>query len=54
MSSPSLRLCFFGDSIVAGFGDETQLGWVGRVVHAARVTPGSDNFGGSGTARRRP
>jgi lysophospholipase L1-like esterase len=36
MSSPSLRLCFFGDSIVAGFGDETQLGWVGRVVHAAR------------------
>lgn len=36
MSSPSVRVCFFGDSIVAGFGDETQLGWVGRVIGAAR------------------
>ena len=34
--APSLRVCFFGDSIVTGFGDDTTLGWVGRVVARAR------------------
>ena len=27
-----LNVCFFGDSFVAGLGDETGLGWVGRTV----------------------
>lgn len=30
-----LRICFVGDSFVAGAGDETTLGWVGRVTAAA-------------------
>ncbi len=33
---PDLRVCFFGDSLVAGVGDVTILGWVGRVVASAR------------------
>ena len=36
-----VRVCFVGDSYVAGLGDSTALGWVGRVVaHAdAEGTP---------------
>ncbi|WP_366929047.1 GDSL-type esterase/lipase family protein [Gordonia sp. (in: high G+C Gram-positive bacteria)] len=34
---PDLRVCFFGDSFVAGLGDSTGLGWVGRVSVAARA-----------------
>lgn len=36
-----MRVCFVGDSYVAGVGDETALGWVGRVVatSAARGLP---------------
>ena len=30
-----LRICFVGDSFIAGAGDETALGWVGRVAAAA-------------------
>lgn len=30
-----MRVCFVGDSYVAGVGDETALGWVGRVVAAS-------------------
>jgi lysophospholipase L1-like esterase len=30
-----LRICFVGDSFVAGAGDEAALGWVGRVTAAA-------------------
>jgi acyl-CoA thioesterase I len=30
-----LRICFVGDSFVAGTGDETALGWVGRVTATA-------------------
>lgn len=30
-----LRVCFVGDSFVAGAGDETALGWVGRVTASA-------------------
>jgi acyl-CoA thioesterase-1 len=30
-----LRICFVGDSFVAGTGDEAALGWVGRVAAAA-------------------
>ena len=32
----TMRICFFGDSIVNGTGDDDGLGWVGRVVAAAR------------------
>lgn len=32
-----VRVCFFGDSFVAGVGDPKALGWVGRV--AARTPP---------------
>lgn len=28
----SMRICAFGDSFVAGTGDETALGWVGRLA----------------------
>jgi hypothetical protein len=27
----SIRICFFGDSIVNGTGDDACLGWVGRI-----------------------
>jgi lysophospholipase L1-like esterase len=36
-----IRVCFAGDSLVAGTGDETALGWVGRVV-AAGIASGLD------------
>lgn len=32
-----VRVCVFGDALVAGFGDPKALGWVGRV--AARTPP---------------
>jgi len=32
---PDVRVCFFGDSFVAGVGDTSGLGWVGRVTVAA-------------------
>jgi acyl-CoA thioesterase-1 len=31
-----VRVMFFGDSFVAGVGDDSGLGWVGRVVAGAR------------------
>jgi acyl-CoA thioesterase-1 len=31
-----IRICFIGDSFVNGTGDDTALGWVGRVCAAAR------------------
>ena len=31
------RVCFLGDSYVAGVGDSAALGWAGRVVAAARA-----------------
>lgn len=31
-----VRVCFFGDSLTAGVGDEEALGWVGRLVARAR------------------
>ena len=36
-----IRVCFFGDSLVAGVGDPGATGWVGRLVAAAwaRDTP---------------
>ena len=36
--SRDVRVCFFGDSYTLGAGDETALGWVGRVVVAARAS----------------
>ena len=32
---PDLRVCFLGDSLVAGVGDPDGLGWVGRLVAGA-------------------
>ena len=32
-----MRICFSGDSFVNGTGDDTALGWVGRVCAAARA-----------------
>ena len=29
-----LRICFVGDSFVNGTGDETKLGWTGRLCAA--------------------
>ncbi len=31
-----MKICFFGDSFVNGTGDDTCLGWTGRVCAAAR------------------
>jgi acyl-CoA thioesterase I len=31
-----MRICFFGDSIVNGTGDDDCLGWTGRICAAAR------------------
>jgi acyl-CoA thioesterase-1 len=36
MTQPPLRICFFGDSMVNGTGDDACLGWVGRACAAAR------------------
>ncbi|MCO1337748.1 hypothetical protein BJH93_02415 [Kocuria polaris] len=36
-SSPDTRVCFVGDSFVAGIGDSTGLGWTGRVAVEART-----------------
>ncbi len=35
-STHDIRLCFFGDSLTQGVGDETGRGWFGRVVEQAR------------------
>ncbi|SKC81904.1 DUF459 domain-containing protein [Krasilnikoviella flava] len=35
LTAPDLRICFAGDSYVAGTGDPACLGWVGRVTAAA-------------------
>ena len=35
MTSRDIRICFIGDSFVAGTGDPEGLGWVGRVAAAA-------------------
>jgi lysophospholipase L1-like esterase len=32
----SIRICFFGDSIFNGTGDDACLGWVGRICSAVR------------------
>lgn len=32
-----MRICFIGDSIVNGTGDDDALGWVGRIVAKARA-----------------
>lgn len=35
--APDIRICFLGDSFVNGTGDDTALGWVGRVCADARA-----------------
>ncbi|ALE93089.1 hypothetical protein AOC05_13470 [Arthrobacter alpinus] len=39
--APDVRVCFVGDSFVAGVGDEPHLSWAGR------VTPAPTFFGAS-------
>ena len=36
ISSPDVRVCFIGDSFVAGLGDSAGLGWVGRIANESR------------------
>jgi lysophospholipase L1-like esterase len=36
MNGPDIRVCFLGDSFTLGTGDDTGLGWPGRVVAEAR------------------
>lgn len=36
-----MRLCFFGDSFVAGVGDPDHLGWPGRVCASAHARVGA-------------
>src|SRR5262245_46811519 len=35
-SGHHMRICFIGDSLVAGTGDPEYLGWAGRISAAAR------------------
>ena len=35
-SGCAVRVCFVGDSFVAGLGDSTGLGWVGRIANESR------------------
>lgn len=37
-----LRICFIGDSLVAGFGDTQHLGWPGRLCGSIQQTVGGD------------
>jgi acyl-CoA thioesterase I len=41
VTARDVRVCFAGDSLVAGTGDEAALGWVGRVA-AAGIARGMD------------
>lgn len=46
--SNDLRVCFVGDSFVAGVGDPEALGWCGRLAvdaHAAGLAPTAYNLG---------
>ena len=36
MTLPDIRVCFLGDSFTLGTGDDTGLGWPGRVYAAER------------------
>ena len=36
MTNLDIRACFLGDSFTFGQGDDTGLGWVGRVLAAER------------------
>lgn len=35
---PDVRVCFVGDSFVAGVGDAQHLGWAGRLQRTAMTT----------------
>jgi acyl-CoA thioesterase I len=35
MGDEDIRICFFGDSYVAGVGDQEALGWCGRIISNA-------------------
>lgn len=37
MNAPDMRICFFGDSLVNGYGDPDCLGWVGRLCARTRA-----------------
>jgi acyl-CoA thioesterase I len=37
MTHPDIRICFVGDSFVNGTGDESTLGWAGRLCAAANA-----------------
>jgi lysophospholipase L1-like esterase len=37
MTKPDIRICFIGDSFTNGTGDDSALGWPGRVCASARA-----------------
>ncbi len=46
-----MRICFIGDSIVNGTGDDEGLGWVGRIVARARQEGGDLTYYNLGIRR---
>ena len=44
MTARPIRLCFFGDSFVAGVGDPAHRGWVGLLAEHARAALGDTDF----------
>ncbi|MFZ2529093.1 MAG: GDSL-type esterase/lipase family protein [Rhodococcus sp. (in: high G+C Gram-positive bacteria)] len=44
MTPRPIRLCFFGDSFVAGVGDPTHRGWVGLLAERAGQALGETDF----------
>ena len=51
MSVSDIRICFIGDSLVNGTGDETYLGWAGRLCKAANTGDNSLTYYNLGIRR---
>lgn len=51
MSARDIRICFIGDSFVNGTGDETFLGWAGRLCANAKPADASLTFYNLGVRR---
>lgn len=51
MATRDIRICFIGDSFVNGTGDETFLGWAGRLCASAKPADASLTFYNLGVRR---
>jgi lysophospholipase L1-like esterase len=51
MAVPDIRICFVGDSFVNGTGDESYLGWAGRLCNAANTNDRSLTYYNLGIRR---